>query len=172
MPDEDEIRIESEDPEGDERAEAKVKKLRDEVESLRKEKQEYLDGWQRAKADYVNALKRSDEERRVAKEAGLLKALEALLPTYDAIDRAKEHGALPEGFEAIVRQFENAFKTLGVEPLGTVGEHFDPALHEALGQDKAESMEQDGTLTAVLEKGYRVNGAVLRPAKVKVAYFE
>lgn len=168
----DDVTVEALDPEGEERAEEKIRKLREEMERLRTEKQEYLDGWQRAKADYVNALKRSEEERKAAKEAGTLKALEELLPAYDALDRAKEHGVLPEGFEAIARQLENALKTLGVETLGEVGEHFDPMLHEALGQDKTESKEADDTITLVLQKGYRVNSTVLRPAKVKVAHFE
>ncbi len=153
-------------------AEVKVAKLRADIEQLRTERQEYLDGWQRAKADYVNALKRSEEERRAAREAGLGKALVALLPAHDALDRAKEHGEVPEGFQAIARQLESAFKTLGVEAIGAIGERFDPALHEALGQDKAESVAQDDLITAVLEKGYRVNGTVLRVAKVRVAHFE
>ncbi|MFM2331043.1 MAG: hypothetical protein RLZZ26_550, partial [Candidatus Parcubacteria bacterium] len=56
MDQDDDVKIEAEDPEADEQAEARVKKLRAELESTRKESREYMDGWQRAKADYVNAL--------------------------------------------------------------------------------------------------------------------
>lgn len=153
-------------------AELKVAKLKADIETLRTERQEYLDGWQRAKADYVNALKRGEDERKAAREAGVLKALEALLPAYDSLERAKDHGELPAGFEAIAKQLESAFKALGVEAVGAVGERFDPALHEALGQDKATSAQEDDTITVVLEKGYSVHGTILRPAKVKVAHFE
>lgn len=168
----DEIQIESEDPEGDEKAEHKVKKLRDEIEGLRKEKQEYLDGWQRAKADYVNALKRFEADAKNAKADGVIKAVEALLPAFDALERAKEHGEVPEGFQAIAKQLESAFAGLGLEAIGTVGERFNPELHEALGQDEVQSSDADDTVTAVLEKGYRLGDQILRPAKVRVAHFK
>jgi molecular chaperone GrpE len=169
MREEEDVEIEAEDPEADAKAESKVKKQKGEIEKLRKERQEYLDGWQRAKADYVNALKRFEEEKRSASEAGILRAVGTLLPAYDAIERAKEHGELPKGFEAIVKQLEAAFKELGVEAVGKEGEHFNPALHEALSQEATDDKEKDNTIVAVLETGYRVNGFVIRPAKVKVA---
>ena len=183
MDDEQDVKIEAEvgdrerserveDPEAiEEMAEGKVKKLREEIENLRKEKQEYLDGWQRAKADYVNALKRFEQDVRDARAGGVVKAVEAFLPAYDALERAKEHGELPEGFVGIGKQIEAAFKMLGVEAIGVVGEKFDPSLHEAFGQEPTESQEQDDTVTVVLEKGYRMNGAIICPAKVKVAHF-
>jgi len=171
-PESDERVIESEDPEAEEKAEGKVKKLRGEIESLRKEKQEYLDGWQRAKADYVNALRRFEEEKAVAAGLGTAVAAQALLPALEALERAKEHGAVPEGFQAIVKQLEAGFAKLGIETMGTIGEAFDPAFHEALGQDRVESQEEDGTITAVLERGWKMNDVVIRPAKVRIAHFE
>ena len=152
-------------------AELKVAKLKAEIEKLRTERQEYLDGWQRAKADYVNALKRFDEEKRGAKEAGTLRAIEAVLPAFDAIERAKEHGELPKGFDAIVKQFESAFKSLAMESFGEVGEVFDPTIHEALGQDKADSAAHADKVTVVLEKGWRIGENVIRPAKVRVSTY-
>ena len=156
---------------GEEKAEAKVKKLRDELSACRKEKQEYMDGWQRAKADYVNALKRFGDDSRAAETRGKVKAVETLLPAFDALERSKEHGELPEGFTAIAKQLEGAFAALGLEEVGKVGEKFDPAFHEALGQDPADSETKDDTITVVLEKGWRINGSVIRPAKVRVAHF-
>ena len=94
-----------------------------------------------------------------------------MLPAFDALERAKEHGEIPEGFLAIAKQIENAFALLGLEEIGKIGEQFDPALHEAFGQDATDTVETDGTITAVLEKGWRVNDTVIRPAKVKVAHF-
>ncbi|MBU6321276.1 MAG: nucleotide exchange factor GrpE [Patescibacteria group bacterium] len=153
---------------GDERAEARVKKLREEIERLRKEKQEYMDGWQRAKADYVNALRRFEEEKKAERGRGVEKAAETLLPAFDALERAKEHGEIPAGFEAIAKQLASAFKELGLEPVGAVGEPFDPAIHEAYGQDSTDDAGQDDTVSAILEKGYRLGGRTIRPAKVRI----
>lgn len=149
-------------------AEKRVAKLSSDLETCRTEKQEYMDGWQRAKADYVNALKRFDEEKKVAKQRGVVTAAEALLPAFDALERAKEHGDIPEGFAGIVKQLEGGFAGLGLEAFGTEGEAFDPAQHEALGQDKAASPEEDDTISAVLEKGWRIGDSIIRPAKVRV----
>jgi molecular chaperone GrpE len=150
---------------------AKVKKLKEEVERLKLEKQEYLDGWQRSKADYVNLLKRSQQQTEGSKQAGLIKAVETLLPAFDALERAKDHGEVPEGFAGIARQLEGAFAGLGLEAVGAVGEHFDPNLHEALGQDAAKDAKEDDTISVVLERGWKIGENVIRPAKVRVAHF-
>lgn len=176
MDEEDEIRVEPEhdddervgDPES---VDGKMRKLREELTACRQESREYMDGWQRAKADYVNALKRFDSDAKASELRGRVKAVETLLPAFDALERAKEHGEIPEGFLAIARQLESAFAALGLEEVGKVGEKFDPAYHDALGQDAAESTETDDTLTAVLEKGWKIGDFVIRPAKVRVAHF-
>ncbi len=166
----DDIAFDVEDPESEVRAEEKVAKLRVELEQCRSEKQEHLDGWQRAKADYVNALKRFDEEKKTERQRGIVKAAETLLPALDALDRAKEHGDIPEGFAGIVKQLENGFFSLGLTAFGEAGDHFDPLLHEALGKDSTNEPEKDDSVSAVLEKGWRIGETVIRPAKVRV-YF-
>jgi molecular chaperone GrpE len=148
-------------------AERRVAKLKGELDACRAEKQEYMDGWQRAKADYVNALKRFDEEKRAEKQRGVVKAAEALLPAFDALERAKEHGDVPQGFAAIVKQLESGFRSLGLEAVGEAGEAFDPALHEALGQD-AGTPDTEDTVSAVLEKGWKIGETIVRPAKVRI----
>ncbi len=171
MDEQDDMRIEAEDIEAEEKAENKIAKMREELEVCRKEKQEYMDGWQRAKADYVNALKRFDEEAKTSETRGIVKAVETLLPAFDALERSKEHSEIPEGFLAIARQLENAFTALGLTALGVIGEHFNPALHDALGQDVVGSSQMDDTVTAVLEKGWQIGDFVVRPAKVRVGHF-
>lgn len=153
------------------RPEDKIAKMREELSSCRKDKQEYMDGWQRAKADYVNALKRFETENKNAEFRGKVRAVETLLPAFDALERAKEHGEIPTGFLAIAKQLESAFATLGLEETGKVGEAFDPAYHEALGRDAVETAEDDDIITAILEKGWRVGENVIRPAKVRVGHF-
>lgn len=181
MKENDDVRIEPEKEEGgkieseiadeEARAEGRLAKLRDELENCRKEKQEYLDGWQRAKADYVNALKRSENDIKAAKSIGVVKAVATLLPALDALTRAKEHGEVPPGFEAIAKQLEAAFSSLGLEAVGVPGEKFDPLLHEALGQETVDSTERDDTVTTVLEKGWKIGETLIRPAKVRVGHF-
>lgn len=161
-------------------AEKKVAKLRADLDVALAEKQTNLDGWQRAKADYVNLLKRMEEGSKTAELRGRVKAVETLLPAFDALERAKEHGEVPEGFVGITKQLESAFAALGLEAVGQVGEAFDPALHEAYGQDKVAEEEKDETITAVLEKGWKVSSTglgtssdqLIRAAKVRVGHFE
>ncbi len=122
MSDNDDVHIESDDAESgaseseiaenESRAETKLGKLHAELDACKKEKQEYLDGWQRSKADYVNALKRSEGDLKTARSVGLMKAVEALLPAYDALGRATGHGEVPAGFQAIAKQLESSFATL------------------------------------------------------------
>ncbi|MFZ1075148.1 MAG: nucleotide exchange factor GrpE [Minisyncoccia bacterium] len=152
-------------------ASSKAAKLREELSACKKEKQEYMDGWQRAKADYVNALKRFGDESKVSEFRGKVKAVETLLPAFDALERAKEHGEIPEGFQAIAKQLESAFASLGLEEVGVVGEPFNPALHEAFGQDATNDATKDDTITAILEKGWKIGEDIIRAAKVRVAHF-
>lgn len=154
------------------RVDSKLQKVKKELDAAKREKQEYLDGWQRAKADYVNALKRFEDEKKGIAEQGTAKAVKALLPAYDALERAKAAGDLPEGFAGIAKQLESAFAGFGVKPLGEKGEPFDPVKHEALGTDPTEDKKQDDTVSAVLEQGYAIGDSVLRPARVRVYQFE
>lgn len=171
MDERDDIEVAPDEDSGDDTAAAKVAKLREELSACRAEKQEYMDGWQRSKADYMNALKRFEEEKRKERERGALQAAEALLPAFDAIERAKTHGEMPEGFAAIVKQLESAFASLGLVAVGAEGEAFDPALHEAYGQDAVDDEKKDGVVTAVLEPGWKMGETLVRPAKVRVGQF-
>ena len=153
------------------RAEIKVAKLRKELELAKKEKQENLDGWQRAKADYVNALKRFETDKRAAIELGTFKAAMNFLPVIDSLERAKASAELPEGFAGILKQLEDAADKIGLEQFGKVGEAFNPMLHEALGQDPTDTAEDDEKITAVLEPGWKVGENVIRAAKVRVAQY-
>ena len=153
------------------RADTKLAKLRKELESCKKERQEYMDGWQRAKADYVNALKRFEEEKQDAKREGVVKAARAFISAMDSLALAEQHGEVPESFQGIAKQLHAAAASLGLSSFGTIGERFDPELHEALGQDPVDTAEKDDTVTAVLEAGWKAGDAVVRAAKVRVGAF-
>ncbi len=149
-------------------ASAKVAKLKAELARTKEEKQEYLDGWQRAKADYVNVLKRIDDEKASSFTKGVMTAAGPLIEALDTVAHAQAQGHVPADFEPVVKQLHKAVETLGLTSYGLVGEAFDPVLHEGLGQDPVTKAEQDHTITAVLQPGWRYKDTVLRPAKVRV----
>lgn len=154
------------------RADTKLQKLKKELETCKKERQEYMDGWQRAKADYVNALRRFEEEKLEAKQQGMVKSARAFISVMDSLQRAEQVGAIPDSFQGIAKQLHDAANTLGLAPFGSVGEPFDPSAHEALGQDPVNTKEKDDTVTQVLETGWKTGDTVIRAAKVRVGTFE
>lgn len=128
---------------------------------------------QRLQAEYVNYKKRVTRDRDVARDAGIGSVVEALLPVLDDLHSAREHGDLTDGpMAAIADKLESSLGRFGVERLGTVGEAFDPALHEALmhvpDADLPEGAEST-TIVQVMQPGFRVGGRVVRPARVAVA---
>jgi len=147
---------------------AKVSKIRKELEACKAERQEYMDGWQRAKADYVNVLKRGEEEKKSAQEKGTVKAAKAFIGVLDSLTRAEASGEVPEAFQAISKQIHAAATSLGLTPFGAVGDAFNPEQYEALGQDPVEDILLDDTVTAVLEQGWKAGDMVVRAAKVRV----
>ena len=146
-----------------------------ELELTKKKMDEYLDGWKRAKADYIN-LKKDSEKRQVeiVQFANASLILE-MLPIYDNLKVAwnhlpNEHKDMKEwikGIEQIKKQFSALLKNLGIEEIKTVGEKFDSELHEAVSREKAEDTEAD-TIIEEIKGGYKLYGKVLEPAKVKV----
>ena len=124
---------------------------------------------QRLQAEYVNYRRRVDRDRDVARSAGQSAVLEALLPVLDDIHFAREHGDLADGpFAAIAEKLETALSKFGLERYGSVGEPFDPAVHEALMHSHSADVTET-TVVQVLQPGYRQGERVLRAARVAVA---
>lgn len=155
-------------------AQAKFKKLKDELEKVKKEKQEYLDGWQRCKADSINAKK--DAEMRAGRVAELLREalVHDIIPALDSFDMAAGSEAWAEvsdgwksGMELVRDQLIDALKRHGVERFGKVGDKFDHALHEAV-EERDDVAGEVGTIARILRYGYRTADRVLRPAQVFV----
>ena len=142
------------------------------LEKCRKQTEEYLNGWKRAKADYLNLKKEMEAQNKEIRE-WLSKIF--LLPILDIIDSFdKAFSNIPEGFKTeawvegiggIKKQFEDFLKAQGVEAMGVIGEKFDP-----LKQEAVESVDggESGRIIEEVRRGYLINGEVLRPAKVKV----
>jgi molecular chaperone GrpE len=136
---------------------------------------EYLDGWQRARADFINYKKRSEQERADAYQTAATETLRKLLPVIDDFDRAlsnvpseKADDDVIKGFNLIHRKMVTLLESSGIKVINPVGEVFNPAYHEAIGQDESSDLPS-GHITVVLQKGYLHGDKVLRPALVRVA---
>ena len=114
-------------------------------------------------------LNRSADERAAGEKA---KFIASLLPALDDLNRAIEAESAPretilEGIRSIAASFESALTSAGVEPISSVGEQFDPELHEAVDTEET-SREMDGKVIAEYSRGFRIGDRLLRPARVKV----
>lgn len=145
-----------------------------ETGETRKEKRELEDLLKRVQAEYLNYKKRTEEEKakffKIASKEVILK----VLPVLDNLDRALKHtpkeledSDWAKGFGHIESQFENILKSEGLEIIETEGKHFDYNLHEAISFEDNEEAE-DGEILKEFEKGYTLNGQIIRPAKVIV----
>jgi molecular chaperone GrpE len=153
-----------------------TKKLREEIKKLRTERDEYLVGWQRAKADYVNLQKEADERQKRTRELLIEDVMNDFLPVLDSFDMAmanqeawqKVEPTWRMGVEYIYQQLSRTIAEYGVTKIGVVGEMFDPQLHEAVENIPADTANQDHTVAAVIQSGYKMGDRTIRPARVKV----
>ncbi|MBC7541378.1 MAG: nucleotide exchange factor GrpE [Candidatus Sericytochromatia bacterium] len=127
-------------------------------------------------ADFDNARKRQSTEREELTKFAAERVMLNLLPVIDNFDRALQaaHTAtdvatVTQGIDMIYRQLQELLTKTGVAPIEAAGRPFDPALHEAVQRVPAETDQQDNTIVEELQRGYLLNGKVIRHALVKVA---
>lgn len=142
--------------------------LSKELEACKKEAAEYLEALQRERADFINFRNRISKEREQFKRAGVEDALKALLPVLDDLDRIQEHGKMDESMKAVSKQIGKALVKLGIEKFGKAGEAFDPSVHEAILHNPKKGADSD-VLETVIEAGYKIDGRVIRAARVVVS---
>jgi molecular chaperone GrpE len=139
---------------------------------LTKQRDDYLALAQRAQADFENYRKRMARENAAALDRGMAKLAKELLPALDhlelALKAAEGHEDVVKGFHMVAGELRAALERVGIQPFSPKGETFDPNEHEAMAQQPVEGAEP-GTVVEVYQSGYRINGAVLRPARVVVA---
>ncbi|MCI0354362.1 MAG: nucleotide exchange factor GrpE [Acidobacteria bacterium] len=143
-----------------------------ELENLKAERDALLDRLARQQAEFENARKRAARDQRDFLEYALADAVRALLPALDSLDRALEaadqEGELRAGLELTQRQFHDALAKLGVKALASVGQVFDPHVHQAV--EMVDTHEApDHTVLEELQPGYKLKDRLLRPAMVRVA---
>ena len=153
----------------------KIKKLKEKLAVCEKEKSEYLDGWQRARAEFINFRREQGAELKdYAHRVRTLTILE-ILPIFGYFEAAfkqeswqKAESSWRSGVEQIYKEFQSRLKGLGVTDFGQVGEHFDPSFHESAGTREVEKETEEGIIMEIVEKGYRLDGKVIAPARVIV----
>lgn len=159
-----------------ESAAAKLKKLRDELKKCQKEKEEYLAGWQRAKADFINARREEEKARADFKKFANKELLMEILSVADSFDMAfanKESWEKVDknwrvGVEYIYSQLLTTLEQHNLKVLDPIGEKFDPNIHTSIESVPVENKEDDHRIVAVLQKGYTLEGSLIRSPKVKV----
>ncbi len=157
-----------------------VKKLRADLKLARKEKEEYLTGWQRAKADYVNLQKDSDAKYKEIRTMVTGNMVEDLLPVLDSFNMAmgnteawnKVEANWRNGVEYIHKQFLQVLADNNVTALDQVDVMFDPTLHESIETIPTDDESKDHKIAQVVQTGYKIGERVIRPARVKVWEFK
>ncbi len=170
----------------EEKQKTNIEDLQKKLEECEKKAAEYLSGWQRERADFLNykkeEMERIGELLKYAGEEFILRILPILDNFEIAIKevRSMKHEEakiedLIKGFLQIKTQLQDFLKSLGVEEINTMGEMFNPNLHEAVEEVEpsfakaSEGKEiKSGTIIEEIQKGYKINGRLLRPAKVRI----
>ncbi len=140
------------------------------VGDLTRERDEYLELAQRARADFENYKKRAAREGQDALVRGKTEVGRAVLPALDSLERAlgMEGDGLAEGVQLVHNELKNALAAAGIEAIDPMGEAFDPEVHEALSSRPAEDGEKPGTVVETVQRGYRLGTTLIRPARVVV----
>ncbi|MBI2108615.1 MAG: nucleotide exchange factor GrpE [Parcubacteria group bacterium] len=158
----------------------KVKKLKEKLQKCLEERKEYLDGWQRMKADSINLKK--EEEKKRKELAGFVKEdmLEQLLPVLDSFELAFNNKEAWErvdenwrkGVEYIHSQLCTVLKNYGLETIEPKDMMFDPHVHTSIGTVDTKNKNMEGMVIQVIQKGYVIEGRVIRTAQVKVGKYK
>lgn len=145
----------------------------EEIQVLEQQIADLTEALQRERADVINVRRRHEEQITQLKSLVKTQVIEDLLPVIDNFERALKHvpkelegNDYIKGVNGVVKQFEKTLEQMGVERIKTVGESFNPELHEAVGVEEGEGDTE--VVTEELQAGYRLGNDVIRHAMVKV----
>jgi molecular chaperone GrpE len=161
---------------GEEDLKKTLKKLRADLKQAKKEKEEYLTGWQKERADFAN-YKKGEEDRRanfseVVRERILTRFLTVLdnfnmaMANKDAWEKVDPNWR--KGVEYIYGDLNKIFEEYGVKEIGKEGENFDPNLHQSINMVETANKEDEHKVAQVVQKGYKLGDRIIRPAGVNV----
>lgn len=157
-----------------------IKKLRKDLKTALDEKQKYLTGWQRDKADFINARKRADEAQKEFIKFTNENLIAELIPVLDSFNMAFGNKEAWEkvdknwrvGVESIASQLKKVLEDQGVKEINPIGEKFDPMRDEAVEYVPVTDEAQEHTVVSVIQKGYSLNGKIVKAPRVKVGEFK
>lgn len=159
---------------------AELRRVESELQKLTDERADFLDKLARRQAEFENYRKRQERERGETYNRVVGEVVGRLLPVLDNLQRAlaaedsvrksesAEFRHFLQGVELISKQLSGVFQDMGVEPVATVGQPFDPHVHEAIAAEESDEFASDMVIAEVV-RGYRLGDKLLRPAMVKVA---
>jgi len=154
--------------EGGDEPKKKLEKLNKKLKECVEEKEKYLKGWQLSQADFINYRRRQEEQATEWSrmyEEGLIRDI---LPVLDSLDAALIVSPEDEGLKTLAGQLKSVLKKHGLQEIKAVGEKFNPQFHEVV-ECEEEGEEHGGeTVSAEIQKGYLLNGKLLRAAKVRI----
>ena len=161
---------------GEEDLKKTLKKLRADLKACQKEKEEYLTGWQKERADFAN-YKRGEEDRKsvfsesvreriLSRFLSVLDSFNMAFANKDAWDKVEENWR--KGVEYIYAQLRTIFEEYEVKAIGEEGEIFDPKMHQSIDTVVTDKRELDHTVASVIQKGYKLGDRVIRPARVNI----
>lgn len=157
-------------------AENKIKKIKNELKECRKKAEEYLAGWQRARADLINARRDEEKNREEMAKYANERIIRDTLNVLDSLDQAAADPGMEEkwrtGFERIRNQLLQIMRGYGVGVIESAGEKFNPEEHESIAEESVPDPGKDQIILQELQKGYKMQNKVLRPSKVKVGNYK
>ena len=154
-------------PEAQPQAKAAPDARDERIAALEAREKELLDRLARLQADFENYRRRARDETATARSSGKLDFVKSLIPVIDNLDRALAHSE-DEGLKLLARHMQTTLASAGLVVLAPEGEAFDAKMHEAIAQETREGVKA-GTVLTVVEKGYMLEGKMIRPARVIVA---
>lgn len=165
---------------GEEDLKKTLKKLRADLKVAKKEKEEYLTGWQKERAEFMNYKKQEDDRKAMISESLRERILSRFLGVVDSFNMAfanreaweKVDAGWRKGVEYIYAQMQSVFEEYGVKSFGAVGDTFDPNIHESIEMVETEDKDQDHKIAVVIQQGYKLGDRVIRPARVNVFEFK
>ena len=155
--------------------EEQVAALQMSLDEMETKAEEYLDGWQRARAEFANYKKRVLRDHTEIHQSARGEVIKLYLDIADDLERALQEKpgdgdgeAWADGIEIIFQKLRTRLELEGIKPMNPLGEEFDPNIHEALMKEESDEYES-GQIIGVMQEGYWIGDKVLRPALVRVA---
>ncbi|MFA5936634.1 MAG: nucleotide exchange factor GrpE [Candidatus Paceibacterota bacterium] len=161
---------------GEEDLKKTLKKLRNDLKACKLQKEEYLNGWQKERADFINYKKQEEERKNNFSEAVRERILSRFLTILDSFNMAfsnkesweKVDENWRKGVEYIYAQLKTIFEEYNVKEVGVIGEDFDPNIHQSIEMTKTDQKENNHKISEIIQKGYKLGDRVIRAARVNV----